>query len=277
MVLQRLQLILINMLNKMMEKIDNFLNKITMYRLVLYYLIILWLVALIFSTLGLLHFSPISMIITLVVLLISSLFTNKIFSYVFKVPANIESIYITVFILSLIIIPATTINSYIFIMWGGVIAMASKYIFAIKHKHIFNPAAFSLVITAFFLHQIASWWIGTLIMMPFVLIGGLMIVRKIKRKDLTLSYFIVALITILIFSFLRNGNILTTLDKALFYSPLLFFTFIMITEPLTTPPTRFLRILYGTLVGFLFAPGAHIASLYFTPELALLFGNIFHI
>ncbi len=246
-----------------------------MYKLVLYYLIILWLLALVFSALGLLHFSVMNMIITLIILLISSWLTNKTFSYIFKVPANVESIYITVFILALVINPATTISGYIFIMWAGIIAMASKYIFAIKHKHIFNPAAFSLVITAFFLHQVVSWWIGTLIMLPFVLIGGLMIVKKIKRKDLTLSYFIVAIVTILVLSFLKNGNALNTIKGAIFYSPLLFFTFIMITEPLTTPPSKFLRILYGSLVGFLFVPGIHIASLYFTPELALLFGNIF--
>jgi ferredoxin-NADP reductase len=74
---------------------------------------------------------------------------------------------------------------------------------------------------------------------------------------------------------LKGGNILNTLNGALFYSPLLFFTFIMITEPLTTPPSRFLRILYGTLIGFLFAPQVHLGTLYFTPELALLFGNVF--
>jgi ferredoxin-NADP reductase len=102
-----------------------------------------------------------------------------------------------------------------------------------------------------------------------------MIVRKIKRKDLTLSFFIVALITILTFVFLKGGDIFNTLSRALLYSPLLFFTFIMITEPLTTPPSHFLRILYGTLVGFMFAPQVHIGTFYFTPELALLFGNIF--
>ena len=102
-----------------------------------------------------------------------------------------------------------------------------------------------------------------------------MIIKKIKRRDLTLSFFIMALITILVFIVLKGGNIFNTLNKTLFYSPILFFTFIMITEPLTTPPSNFLRILYGTFVGFLFAPAVHIGSFYFTPELALLFGNIF--
>lgn len=258
-----------------MKIIDNFLNKTTMYRVILYYLITLWIIALIFSFLGVLPYTPISMIISLIILLAVSWATNNIFSYVFKVPANIESIYISVFILALIITPATTPTEYMFLGWASVIAMSSKYIFTIKHKHIFNPVAFSVAITAIFLNQTASWWIGTIVMIPFVLFGGLMIIKKIKRVDLTLSFFLVALITILTPIFLKGGNILNTLDKALLYSPLLFFTFVMITEPLTTPPSRFLRILYGTLVGFLFAPQIHIGSIYLTPELALLFGNLF--
>jgi len=259
----------------MLKIIDNFLNKTTMYRLVLYYLMALWMVALMLSLFGFLSYTPVSMIISLAILLAISYATNNIFSYVFKIPANVESIYITVFILALVITPALTPSEYIFLGWAGILAMASKYIFTIQHKHIFNPAAFALVITAFLLNQTASWWVGTLVMTPFVLIGGLVVVRKIKRIYLTLSFFVVALITILTFVFLRGGNVLNTLDKALLYSPLLFFTFIMITEPLTTPPSHFLRILYGALVGFLFAPQVHIGTLYFTPELALLFGNVF--
>jgi ferredoxin-NADP reductase len=49
----------------------------------------------------------------------------------------------------------------------------------------------------------------------------------------------------------------------------------MLTEPLTTPPTRLLRLLYGALVGFLFAPNIHIGGFYLTPEIALLVGNVF--
>jgi len=49
----------------------------------------------------------------------------------------------------------------------------------------------------------------------------------------------------------------------------------MITEPLTTPPTRRGRVAYGALVGALFAPAIHIGAIYSSPELALLVGNIF--
>ena len=259
----------------MLKIIDNFLNKTTMYKTVLYYLMVLWLIAFVFSIFGFLSYTPQSMVISLLILLFTAWSANNIFSYIFKIPANIESIYITVFILALIITPALTPTEYIFLGWAGIIAMASKYIFAINHKHIFNPAAFSVVITGLFINQYASWWIGTLVMTPFVLVGGLMLIRKLKRKDLTLSFFTIALTTILVFGFLGGINIFSNLWKTLVASPILFFTFIMITEPLTTPPSRFLRILYGTLVGFLFLPQMHIGSLYLTPEIALLLGNIF--
>ncbi len=49
----------------------------------------------------------------------------------------------------------------------------------------------------------------------------------------------------------------------------------MLTEPLTAPPKLIGRLTYAGIVGFLFSPAIHIASLYSTPELALLVGNLF--
>jgi ferredoxin-NADP reductase len=44
---------------------------------------------------------------------------------------------------------------------------------------------------------------------------------------------------------------------------------------MTTPPTKKLQVIYGILTGFLFAPAIHLGSIYSTPELALVVGNIF--
>jgi ferredoxin-NADP reductase len=49
----------------------------------------------------------------------------------------------------------------------------------------------------------------------------------------------------------------------------------MLVEPLTTPPTKKLQMIYGFLVGFLFVPQIHVGSFYFTPEIALLIGNVY--
>ena len=259
----------------MLEYVDSFLNKITMYKIVLYYLMALWAIAFIFGAIGWLPYSPLAFVISLAILVGVAWAANTLFAYVFDVPANVESIYITAFILALIITPAKTPAEYVFLGWAAVLAMASKYIFAINHKHIFNPAAFAVAITALTINQAASWWVATLIMLPFVLVGGVLIVRKIVRTDLALAFFGAALITTLVFTVVSGGNVWTTVLQVLVRSPIFFFTFIMITEPLTTPPSRLLRILYGTLVGFLFAPQVHIGSFYLTPEIALLFGNVF--
>jgi len=63
--------------------------------------------------------------------------------------------------------------------------------------------------------------------------------------------------------------------SALIHTSILFFAFVMLTEPLTTPPTRARRIAYGALIGVLFAPGIHFGTIHSTPELALIVGNIF--
>ena len=49
----------------------------------------------------------------------------------------------------------------------------------------------------------------------------------------------------------------------------------MLTEPSTTPPARTRRIVYGAVVGALFAPFLHFGRLFLTPELALIAGNLF--
>jgi ferredoxin-NADP reductase len=47
----------------------------------------------------------------------------------------------------------------------------------------------------------------------------------------------------------------------------------MLTEPVTLPPTRRLQMLYGALTGVLVVPQLHLATFYFSPELALVVAN----
>jgi ferredoxin-NADP reductase len=67
----------------------------------------------------------------------------------------------------------------------------------------------------------------------------------------------------------------TVLKETLRSSPLFFFAFVILTEPLTGPTRRLHRFVFAALVGIFFAPRIHIGFLYFTPELALLIGNLF--
>ena len=247
-----------------------------MYRLLLYVLLVLAGVAEVLSFLKILPFDPIGLAISAGWLVFVCYVANKVFSYVFEAPTNLESVYITALILFLIISPTMrNFNDLAFMGWAGTLAIASKYILAINKKHIFNPAAIAVALTAFAIGSSASWWVGTSSMFPFVLIGGLLIVKKIQRFDLFFSFLATSVIGTLLIVLQSGGNFITTLQTLFISSSLLFFGFIMLTEPLTTPPTRKLRMIYGALVGIIFIPNLHFGSIYSTPEIALVIGNIF--
>lgn len=261
----------------MLNIIDRFLNNITMYRLVLYYLSGLFVAALVFGFFDLLPYTPLALCYSALVAIAVSWLTNWVFSRVFEAETNIESVYITALLLVLIIAPITptAVDKLPALVWIAVWAMASKYMFAISKKHLFNPAAFAVALSAVFLGQSANWWVGGNIpLLAFVVLGGLLVVRKMRRADLVTSFFVGTIVSVSL-SVLPAGDPLVSIKMALLHAPVFFFAFAMLTEPLTTPPTRLLRIAYGLFVGLLFAPNIHLGGVYSTPELALLIGNIF--
>lgn len=194
---------------------------------------------------------PLKLSLSLLILISTSWFTNTIFSKLFRAPTNLESVYISSLILALIISP----NNYLYLFLTAIIASASKYLLAINKKHIFNPVAISLVLIGY-----ASWWIVTPMTVPVILVGGLLIVYKLRKPEMLLAFFAVALLI----PFLRGDS----LRGLLLYSPLLFFAFVMLTEPLTSPTSKIWQIVYGLLIGILF----NIRGI--SPEIALIAGNI---
>src|SRR5690242_11485829 len=163
----------------MITKIDYLLDRITMYRLVLYVLLGFLGLAAILSSVKLLPFSPFALLASAIFLLIMCWAANTVLARVFEVPNNLESAFITALILTLILNPVQSPGDFQFLGWAAILAMASKYLLAFNRKHIFNPAAISVVITALVLGESASWWIGTLDMLPLVLLGGWLVARKI--------------------------------------------------------------------------------------------------
>ena len=259
----------------MFNTVDLLLDKITMYRLVLYVLLFLVGVAALLGFSGFLSYSPIGIIVSALLFTLSCYCTNKVIAYTFKIPTNVESVYITALILTLIISPvqlARDVPTYLLI---GVVAIASKYILAIKKKHIFNPAALGAVISAYIFHTYASWWIGTAILFPFVVVCGVLVVRKIQRSTLVWTFLATAVVGALGFGWADGISLVRSVQSLFLDSAVVFFATIMLTEPLTTPPTKKLQIVYGVLTGFLSAPQIHIGQLYSTPELVLVVGNIF--
>lgn len=259
----------------MIKYIDSFLNQITMYRVVLYGLIALSIVSLILGATGILFYSPLAQLTSLLVLVVACYGSNIFFARVFKAVTNVESSFITAFILFFLLMPVSTVVGLQTQIVAAVIAMGSKYFFAWDHKHIFNPAALAAFALGIMGSSSVIWWIGSDVLLPFTLIVGLLVVRKIRRFTLFLTFVGVSLLTIGLFSWLNHIPLFTAWWQSFVSWPLVFFGTIMLTEPLTMPPTKKLQMLYVTIVGLFFGSQFDFGPLFSTPELALLVGNVF--
>ena len=225
-------------------------------------------VAVLFAAFGWIAYSPLQMIASFFILMISSHFSNMFFGKLTRAAVNLESVYITALLLFFILDPnASSLYNMGMLALAAVIAQASKYVFAIGRRHVFNPVAISAVVVSLFGATSVLWWIATPSLFPFVFVLGLMVVRKIRRFE-EVGAFMVGAILVALF----HGVSISSLFLSW---PLAFFGTLMLTEPRTAPAMKRDQIVFGAGVGALFSSMLSIGFLSMTPELALCFGNIF--
>jgi ferredoxin-NADP reductase/Na+-translocating ferredoxin:NAD+ oxidoreductase RnfD subunit len=246
-----------------------------MYRLLIYYLLGLIAVAMLLSAFGILTYNPLVIAATTGYVTFICWITNKQFARLLRIPTNPESSLITGLILALIISPTFDLHTFIFLTVVGVLAMASKYLLTFRGKHIFNPAAIAVVLTSLGAGDTASWWVGSMWLAPFVILGGVLLARKIQRLEMVGVYFAAVIVSTGVFALLNQSNLLTILQTTLLHSSALFLGFVMLTEPLTSPATQTQQRRYAVLTGILFPPQIQLLGVYSTPELTLLIGNIY--
>ncbi len=255
--------------------VDRLLNGITMYRLVVYVLGVWAALGLAFSAGGVLHFSLVGLSISLLLALGVCYVANLLLSWIWNVGTNTESWLITALILFCIMPPATTASRIAGMIAAAAVAMGGKFIVAIHGRHIFNPAAFGAVAAGLLGLAYAGWWIGSAPLLPFVLAGGLLVVRKLRRMVVFGCFVAVALTMLTVVTMLSGGAVAEAVRLAVLSGPLVFFGTIMLTEPSTLPPRRDLQLIYAALIGVLFSAQLRWGVLSTTPHMVLVAGNIF--
>ncbi|MEK7572180.1 MAG: oxidoreductase [Patescibacteria group bacterium] len=259
----------------MLHLIDSFLNRITMYRLVLYGLLILAAYTVFMGLSGFISFTATQLLFSGTILFITCYVTNYLLAKTVTAPTNVESSTITSLILFFILSPFSETHQIATLVLAGVIAMTSKYLLAIHKKHLFNPAAIAAVILGIMGSPQVSWWIASSVLIPLTLIVGLLIVRKIRRFTLFFSFIITSFLVLTISGIAETRNLIDLWIETIISWPIIFLATIMLTEPATTPPTKKLQMIYGSLVGVFFNIPFHFGPIFSTPELALALGNIF--
>src|SRR5579862_7649173 len=252
--------------------LDKLTDRFTSYRLILYILIIYIGWAVFGGALHKIGYSPLEILASTAWLVAVCHIANRVFAWFMKVTPNKESDLITALILTLILTPPKSAKEFVFVAVAGSVAMATKYGLALYKSHVFNPAAAGAFFVSKVCGYIPSWWIGTKFMTPLIIIGGILILRKMKRFHMMLA-FLALFIVFLVLQ--QHGTIsLSSANHVVWLSllstPVFFFATIMLTEPLTSPAMPNRALIYALIVSGFYS----INRLGVAPEGALLIGNI---
>lgn len=150
---------------------------------------------------------------------------------------NLESASITALILTLIAGALPLFENLYLLTFVGVLSMASK--------HIFNPTAVAVFLSAILLGNGASWWIGNTHILPVIILGGVLVLVKIRRVKLVLSFLAIYFLNAILFG--RSVSVNTFLAPSIW-----FFALVMLVEPLTCPSTKYKQIIFGGFVALVY-------------------------
>lgn len=244
-----------------------------MYRLVLSCLVALVVVALFLSTAGLIKYPVLAMVATLSAAFVGSYLSNRVLAAMFGVVPHSESSLITALLIFFIFPPSIEPVPVLAVALAGVLASGSKYILAVRGRHVFNPAAagvFLLTVTGLYF---SGWWIGTPAMLPFTLIVSVIVLHRVRRLTMGLVFVAVSGSIMIIRSLAAHIDPFLALSWPVTSSPMIFFAGLMLSEPLTQPPLRWQQLTFAGVIGAAFSIPLHVGAVYVAPESALLIGN----
>jgi Na+-translocating ferredoxin:NAD+ oxidoreductase RnfD subunit len=154
---------------------------------------------------------------------------------------------ITGLIISLIL---STTSSWLIVVATSIISILSKHVLVHKKKPIFNPAALGLLLSILIFQSQQSWW-GAFGDLPswtvvFLLIGGYAATNRIQKFPQVFSFLGTYFVLLFIMWYLHIGDIPDALLPP-FINATLFFAFLMLTDPPTSPAKVKGQILFGIL------------------------------
>jgi len=138
--------------------------------------------------------------------------------------------------------------------FAATVTIASKYIFRINGKHIFNPSALGIVGAIIFTNN--AWispgqWGSNAVILFGVLSLGFIVTTRVQKLDVSLAF----LGTFAALVFLRQviylGWPMDHFVQSVSTGSLLIFSFFMITDPKTIPNHTIVRILWSAAIAAL--------------------------
>ena len=134
----------------------------------------------------------------------------------------------------------------------SVTAILSKYLFRSRFANVFNPAALAIVLSYYVFHTGQSWW-GALAELALyaqgvLVVAGLFITDRVNKMPLVLvflgSYFLLFTVT----SYVGDPRRVAEIYRPPDVEAALYFAFIILTDPPTTPAKYPDQIVCGVIV-----------------------------
>lgn len=134
----------------------------------------------------------------------------------------------------------------------SVAAILSKYIFRSRHANVFNPAALAVIASYYVFHTGQSWW-GALTEMPLavqvlLLVGGLFITDRVNKMPLVLTFLGTYFVLFTVTSFIADPRWVAEIYRLPDLEAALYFAFIILTDPPTSPAKYPDQLIFGVLV-----------------------------
>jgi ferredoxin-NADP reductase/Na+-translocating ferredoxin:NAD+ oxidoreductase RnfD subunit len=253
--------------------LDRQVGRVTMYRLVLIVLLVLALAALIGTIAGAVPFSPLAVVVDVVIAVGVGYGANRLFAAIWGIRPHGDSAVVTGLLVFCLFWPVLDGPDILALVLAVVAATASKYVLAWRGRHIFNPAATGAVVVTVAHVGGATWWVATPFLLPVIVIGGALVLYRVRAFDVA---GLVVLITVpgTAAILVATGTPLKdAVEVAIASYPYLFFAAFMVSEPLTLPPRRRQRLLVGAVIGVVALLPLHLGWIAMAPEIALIVGN----
>ena len=134
----------------------------------------------------------------------------------------------------------------------SVIGVLSKYVLRSRTANVFNPAALAIVLSYYLFHTGQSWW-GALTELPalaqLVLIGaGVFITDRVNKMPLILTFLGAYFLLFTVTSFLGDPRRVAEIYRSPDLEAVLFFAFIILSDPPTSPAKYSDQLVYGVIV-----------------------------
>jgi ferredoxin-NADP reductase len=256
------------------KRLDGLLGRVTMYRLVLLVLAGLVLYSILLDVLGWLDFGVPAMLASLAVTTGVCWGVTVVLARLFRTRAHTDSSLVTGLLIYFLFWPTLVPVELASLALAAGLAAASKFLLAVRGRHLFNPAAIAAVLVGLTGLNVATWWPATGPMFPAVLLGVLLVLYRTGKFPVAAVFLAVSTAIILVQLGTFGTPAGTALREALISRPGLFLAGFMLTEPLTLPPRRRQQLGLAAVVAVLYAVPFSIGPLFSSPELALVLGNL---